>query len=289
MNRALAIKATGKLREAIGRDAMTYYHLFDSVGALADAALSSGGVEHGRGDWNGGLSPAEAVRRCHVGDLERVGPSDALLARFERFGFASPRRAWMNDVTGALPDVQAYLAGHPLAMRRRVSINDTASPLAIIVDLSSSQGVRVPALEKRGAAILALVRIMSARRPVELWAGCALDANGGRNASVCLARIDTAPLDLARAAFVLVGASFPRHICYGLGKGLDGFSGGWPYGSHTISRTMLRDMIAPAFPHVSDMLCVPAAHVDDKIHKDPEAWIESRLADLEVKAEAEAA
>jgi hypothetical protein len=289
MTQHFHLPATGALKKAIGRDAVTHIHLYDSCGALADAALASKGMESDADDWKGGLTAAEAVRRSHSGDMARVAPSDALLARFERFGFASPRRVWTNDVTGALPDVQAYLAGHPLAMRRRAKVTDTASPLAIIVDLSSSQGVRVPALEKRGAAILALVRIMSARRPVELWAGCALDANGGKNASVCLARIDTAPLDLARAAFVLVGASFPRHICYGLGKGLDGFSGGWPYGSHTISRTMLRDMIAPAFPHVSDMLCVPAAHVDDKIHNDPEAWIESRLADLEVKAEAEAA
>lgn len=286
MSQTFHLPATGKLLKAIGRDAITHVHLFDSCGALADAALASGGMDQGADDWRGGLTPAEAVRRSHAGDMARVAPSDALLARFERFGFAAPRRAWINDVTGAIPDVPAYLAGHPLAMRRRVKVTDTAAPLAIVVDLSSSQGVRAHDLEKRGAAILALVRIMSARRPVELWAGCALDANGGKNASVCLARIDTAPLDLARAAFVLVGASFPRHICYGLGKGLDGFGGGWPYGSHTISREMLRDMIAPAFPHVSDMLCVPAAHADDNIHKNPEAWIESKLAELEVKAEA---
>lgn len=288
MTQHLHLPATGALKKAIGRDAVTHVHLYDTCGALADAALASKGMESDSDAWRGGLTATEAVRRSHSGDMARVAPSDALLSRFERFGFASPRRAWVNDVTGALPDVQAYLAGHPLAMRRRVKIDDTAAPLAVVVDLSSSQSVKASDLEKRGAAILALVRILSARRPVELWAGCALDSRDG-GASVCLARIDTAPLDLARAAFVLVGAAFPRHICYGLGKGLDGFTGGWPYHSHTISRTMLRDMLAPAFPHVSDMLCVPAAHSDDQIHKNPEAWIEARLADMEVKAEAEAA
>ena len=285
MTQHFKLPATGALREAIGFDAVTHIHLYDSCGALADAALASKRMESSADDWRGGLTATEAVRRCHAGDLARVAPSDALLGRFERFGFVAPRRAWLNDVTGAIPDVPAYLAGHPLAMRRRTKITDTAAPLAIVADLSSSQGIKTSDLEKRGAAILALVRIMSARRPVELWAGCALDANGQNDASVILARIDTAPLDLARAAFVMVGSSFPRHVCYALGRALDGFGGGWPYGSHSISRTMMRDMIAPAFSHVSDMLCVPAAHMDDKIHKNPEAWIESRLADLEVKAD----
>lgn len=287
MSRMLAIPVPPSIREVLGRKATTHINLFDSPGQLAEAALAGGRVRNGD-SWAGGLSPAEAVRRSHMGDLERVGPSDSLMSRFERFGFESPRHAWRDDVTGAVPNVPAFLAGHPLAMRRRVKIQDVAAPLAVIVDLTSSSNVDASDLERRGAAILALVRILSARRPVELWAGCATDADGRKNASVTLARIETAPLDLARAAFVMVGAAFPRQLCYGLSKARNGFEGGWPYNSHTISRNMFRDMIADAFPHVSDMLCVPAAHSDDQIHKNPEGWIESKLAELET-APAEAA
>lgn len=280
MSRILAIPVPQSIREKLGRKATTHLNLFDSPAQLAEAAQAGGRVHNGD-SWSGGLSPAEAVRRSRMGDLERVGPSDSLMSRFERFGFEAPRHAWRDDVAGAVPNVPAFLAGHPLAMRRRVKIQDVAAPLAVIVDLTSSSNVSPSDLERRGAAILALVRILSARRPVELWAGCATDADNGKNASVTLARIETAPLDLARAAFVMVGASFPRQLCYGLSRARNGFAGGWPYSSHTISRTMFRDMIADAFPHVADMLCVPAAHSDDQIHKNPEAWIESKLADMD--------
>jgi hypothetical protein len=287
MSRTIARPVPASIQKALGRKATTHIHLFDSPGQLAEAAQAGGRVYNGD-NWSGGLSPAEAVRRSNMGDLDRVAPSDSLLSRFERFGFEAPRRAWVDDVTGAVPNVPAFLAGHPLAMRRRVKIQDAAAPLAVIVDLTSSSNVDASDLERRGAAILALVRILSARRPVELWAGCATDADGCKNASVTLARIETAPLDLARAAFVMVGASFPRQLCYGLSRARNGFAGSWPYGSHTISRTMFRDMIADAFPHVSDMLCIPAAHSDDQIHKNPEVWIESKLAEMDC-APAEAA
>jgi len=142
-------------------------------------------------------------------------------------------------------------------------------------------------LERRGAAILAIVRVLSARRPVELWAGTMTDADNRKNASAHFSRIETAPLDLARAAFVLVSPAFPRQLCYGASKA-DGFDGGWPYDSNRVSRHHMADIIRPAMPHISEFLAIPGAHETDQIHKSPEDWIETTLASLDATEDAAA-
>jgi hypothetical protein len=267
------------VRAALGRDAVTHFRFADSPGAMADHAIATGRIR-GADEWSGGLEAAEAARRCHYGDLAQAAASDALLSRFERFGFESVRREWRDDISGQIPNVPAFIAGTPLAMRRRVKVESPAAPLAIVVDLTSSAMISSKQLERRGAAILAIVRVLSARRPVELWAGTITDANNRRDATAHFARIETAPLDLARAAFVLVSPAFPRQLCYGASR-LDGFEGHWPFGSDTASREFMADLLRPAMLHIGDFLAIPGAHLSDEMHKNPEAWIESTLARLE--------
>ena len=282
----LSLPIPETVRAALGRDAVTHFRFADSPGAMADYAIASGRIR-GADEWSGGLEAAEAARRCHYGDLPRVAASDALLSRFERFSFQSVRREWRDDICGQVPNVPAYLAGTPLSMRRRAKVESAAAPLAIVVDLTSSAMIGSKDLERRGAAILAIVRVLSARRPVELWAGTITDADSRKNATAHFARIETAPLDLARAAFVLVSPAFPRQLCYGASR-LDGFEGHWPFGNDTTSRRFLEDIIRPAMPHIGDFLAVPAAHQTDEIHKSPEAWMESTLARLDATEDAAA-
>jgi len=285
--RKLSLPVPDSVRTALGGcNATTHFRFADSPGAMADYAISTGRIR-GADEWSGGLEAAEAARRCHYGDLSRVPPSDALLSRFERFSFQSVRREWRDDISGQVPNVPAYIAGTPLSMRRRAKVQSPAAPLAIVVDLTTSAMIKTDAIERRGAAILAVVRVLSARRPVELWAGTMTDANNRQDASAHFARIETAPLDLARAAFVLVSPAFPRQLCYGASR-LDGFEGHWPYGSDTVSRQFMEDIIRPAMPHIGDFLAIPGAHITDSMHKNPEEWIESTLARLE-SGEAEAA
>lgn len=263
----------------------THYILADSLSEMADCVLARAKELGGASSWSGGLTNAQAAQTMRSGDLSRVGPSDALLTRFERFAFATPTKAWRRDVAGSVPNVPAFLAGHPQTMRRRVRLVSAGAPLAIIVDLTTSANIDAADIEKRGAAILALVRILSARRPVELWAGAFTGADAGRNGCAMFARIDTSPLDLARAAFAMVSPAYPRRALYALAR-TRGFSGGWPYGSHDASRRFLDDIVRPAFPHMGDVLAIPAAHEHDAIHRDPVGWIEGTLAALDPAAAA---
>lgn len=288
--RAFTVPAHPKLAKRFGAR-KDHWMLFDTPAELAAWAVAncSTGSHWDRraNDWHGESSD-DAARLTTSGDLSRVARSDALLGRFERFAFETTRKAWRDDIAGGFPNVPAYLAGHPLAMRRRAPAESAAAPLAVVVDLSTSAGISADAIERRGAAILALVRMLAMRRPVELWAGTGLDADRRQNASLIFCKLETAPLDLATAAYIMTSASFPRALCYNIGHVAHNFGGGWPYGDAS-TRHHFAEMCAAGFTHADALLAIPAAHNDDAIGKDPEGWIERKLAELAPVAADEAA
>lgn len=267
------------------RDGRTDNYLtFDSPAELADyAADRAKNVRHLTRDPSGFTGPEtgeQALQKARTGDLAGVPASDALLEKFERFTFETARKAWADDVCGSIPNVPAFIAGHPLAMRRRIRQDSASAPVAIVADLTTSATISADQIAARGAAILALVRILSARRPVELWAGCTMDARSqGLSAIFC--RIETTPLDLATAAYVMTSASFPRRLCYGLATVEYGFFGLWPYNNdHNAPKKHGLQIIRRALEHVTEALYVPPIYADDLIATAPEKWIEGQLAAL---------
>jgi hypothetical protein len=232
-----------------------------------------------RPEWYGRITFDEACQLAIQGDVKLVAKSDKLLAKFERYAFETTGRGWRNDVVGALPDVPAYIAGHPLNMRRRTRLDSAAAPIAIVIDTTISAAIDSKTIMRRGAAILALVRILAGRRPVELWAVSQVGAKDSGCATVG-ARIDTTPLDLGTAAFALTHPGFPRRLCYSMARKY-GFSGSWPYNrGGGESRDCMVDMLRPAMPHVTECLFMPGMHVEDSAANEPELWIEQKLAEL---------
>lgn len=182
--------------------------MFDDLSDLADHATVNADRAKESDRFAGG-SLIQAVKFMREGDLSRVKSSNQLLDKFESLAFPTPARAWSDDVCGSIPNVPAFIAGHPLAMRRRIRQDNTAAPITVFVDLFASASFNHKQIERRGAAALALVRILSARRPVELYLGFSTANN--KNELVCpIVKIDTAPLDLARGAFALVSPMFLR-------------------------------------------------------------------------------
>lgn len=280
---AFTLDTCEAVRKVTNRASKDYFTLFDAPAELADwaQANATGAVEwkqHDYANFFGGDTAETACRKAREGDLSGVEASDELLARFERFAFETGRRAWVDDVCGSIPNVPAFIAGHPLAMRRRVRQDSASAPVAIVADLTTSAGISAEQIAKRGAAILALVRLLSSRRPVELWAGCMMQGKE-QGMSAVFARIETAPLDLATAAYVMTSASFPRRLCYATAR-KDGFAGRWPYGNYKIAQQHGAAMIAPAFSHVGQALYVPPIFTTDLAPTEPEKWIEARLSEL---------
>ena len=283
--RSFTVPASQEIENIIGRKAEDNWRLFNAPGEVIDYVESNctkvDNWTDGPTNFNGHETREDCARRTRGGDFERVAPSNALLERFERFAFETPRKGWRDDVTGSVANVPAYLAGQPTAMRRRVTNKDAGAPLAVIIDLATSSKISADTIEKRGAAVLALVRLLSMRRPVELWAGVFTGAGSNdRDCAAIFTKIETAPLDLATAAYVLCSAGFPRRLLYSVAHESCGFVSHWPYRNHSTSRAHMDAICRAGFHHVTDALCIPAVHIEDDIASNPQAWIERKLTEL---------
>jgi hypothetical protein len=285
--RKFSVPVSDVVKAAIPQASISHFRLYDSpADLLARVArlrpdnryLKSHG--HKAYTWNGDTTLAGAIQHATHGDLSAVAAAEKLLAAIdEMLPAPTTRHVMVDDVAGGAANVQAYLAGHPLAMRRKAKREDEFAPLAIIVDLASQANVTADQLRTRGVGILALCRALSARRPVELWAGVSqgIDHNSRNSQAVhSYVKIETAPMDLARAAFILSHPAMPRQILYALGN--DDFAeipegGPFAFGAATQARTHFREIIGQGFPEVSEVLTVPVAMGADHIITDPIPWI----------------
>jgi len=239
----------------------------------------------GRDEWSG-ATPAETFDRASAGNAKLTEPCDRLLARMETVDFATSRFATVSAVAGGAPCVPAYLAGSPLAMRRRVRIADDLAPLAVVVDIGVSASVKHDTIQRRGAAALALVRLLAATRPVSLWVVCGqiTDIDDTRRDAALAVRVDTAPLDVARAAWLLAAPEAFRRACFAATHAIAGNADkrgvNWLRDSHTRHPALLRDCL-PALTACDDFLLVPslitAGETQFGSDEQAAAWVQAQL------------
>ncbi len=249
--------------------------MFDSLDEIAQAGQASSGYRCDDVKWAGGTL-SEALRKTREGDLAGVAASEALLAKFESLSFPTYRREWYNEVAGHVANVPAFLAGHPQAMRRRRRAENSAAPITVFVDLFASCAFTQEQITTRGAAVLALVRLLAMHRPVTLYAAFATTSYSGRRShngrtTACVAvKLDTAPLDLAHAAYVLTSPLFLRqvlfHVCEQTAPGTDPFP---PLDG------ALCDVAEEMLGAGTQILAMPGVVSD--VVRDPGKWIEERI------------
>jgi hypothetical protein len=215
------------------------------------------------------------------GDMAGVSASDRLLQKFE--ADLHPSHGWdtFNVVAGGAPNVGAYLAGSPVAMRQRRRVVDVASPLTIFCDVVSSGGIEAGDLQKRGAAVLALVRALSNVRPVTVYAVAAMQQHGCANSWIAVS-LDQ-PLDLARAAFALAHPAFARALMYEAGPRLHGKEATgnlhWAFGDVSKYRKVARERWAALVQaNPDDCLFLAPPHMDDASIRDGAQWVKDMLA-----------
>lgn len=226
------------------------------------------------------------------GRLDLAEKTDKLVQKFEDHVFIG--RGWqvVNDVCGATPDIGAYLAGHPYNMRRRARTTKDTAPLALFLEMTASSGA-MDTLNERGAAMLALTRLLSNVRPVELWTcitygGAHGEKKGtaGPVLKMIAVKIETTPLDVARAAAAICQASNMAstgyHITREINGGWDGGARGWAYGVPEIERRyageILRRIVSPGSLAVYVPAGMAGARGDGaELLGNPEAWLRHML------------
>ena len=238
------------------------------------SSANSGVSDH----WAGG-SFFDAITRLSEGNMGMVPKSDELLTKFEAIEIETPKKGWRNDVVGERANVQAHLKGHPMAMRRRSREDNAFSPVTVFVNVAASSMFSAEQIQKRGIAILAFVRLLAMRRPVELYVG--LISRGYSNNMSCIAvRMDTAPLDLARISFALADPCFMRRAMINMAYYYGG-EGGLP---QCHGKDDFLAAVKKVLPTIGTQI-VAIPHMtsanEDAVH-DPEAFIERMLRETDL-------
>ena len=223
--------------------------------------------------WCGGT--LEELRRCAVlGDERLVAEADRFLSEIE--DQVPMSRGWRNvdDVVGAVPNVPAFLAGHPQHMRRRERVARDNAPLTLFLDLTSSAIIDAATVQRRAVVMLALVRLLVEHRSVSLWAGVGQDV-GMCGAGYVAWKIDTAPLDLARAAYHIGSTQMARRFGYGVNGIVNRSGGHWPHHDASHTKTHGERDLRAVFE--TEMLVIPALQFNDKSVRDPVNWLKETM------------
>lgn len=257
--------------------------MVDPEGLRAEARrIPSDRFERASG-WNGHVGTAEAITRTQTGDEALARRSDEMLAKLEDLVPRRPAFETIDDVVGAVPNIGAFLAGNPMSMRRREKFPKENAPITIFMDLSSSAMISAESVLKRGITLLALVRMLSQHRAVELWVGSGYGTStvgrrGRTDGKVCMAwRIDTTPLDLARAAHMIASTSMTRALAYTIYDTFYKGTGAWGWDSERKHRTQTKTSLEAIFPG-NEVLYIPAIHGHDDMVDRPEVWLKQQMA-----------
>ena len=220
-----------------------------------------------------------------TGDPKLAARAETMLSTLEDLDavYADNVPAWGRGVSGAMPDVPAYLAGSPLNMRRRTPQYGLA-PLTIVVETFMSGGVSDADRDRRGVAILALIRKLAMTgHAVDLY----LAHTSMREAATCLIRVENQPLDLVRAVWGFA-ASFERRgfkmasaqVLYNL-RGYQSLNSPFGLGTFPNDPVMQTEYYTPILSPDNALLAIPSYHGNQSFFGTDQStrqWLESNYA-----------
>jgi hypothetical protein len=281
------VKHNVKLNETDRDTRPCTFALFDSGSEMAQFALDNRCArDSGRSGGWADVSGETACKNAINGNLDAAAASDRYLERFESFAVPAAKMQAVDSVVGMIPNVPAYLSGNPYNMRTRRKLQNESAPLAVIVDGTSSAGIGSDKIQKRGSAILAFCRAVSARRPLELWIAAGLGSYADRAGFYAIHKLETAPFDLARAAPCIASSAWARNVGYKVCNH-HGSGGGWPFKGEPLNADQMARVMRHAFPHVADLLCIPAVFLtEDMLLSNPDKWLLDKIAEYSPQEDA---
>lgn len=256
------------------RDGQHHFMFLDAGEILRASREGAKWMKHQNQMWR--ISIKRFEQQVVTGEQAYVARADAVMREVE--GLVPMSRGYRNrdDVVGSLANVPAYLAGIPQAMRRRERVAKDNAPLTIFMDLATSAGISADNVLKRGIVLLALTRLLVEHRPVELWVGTMLDDSGWRRGAsgTCAWRIDTTPLDLARAAFHIADVAMSRLFGYAMCETMTNCHLGGSISAEGIERQkrQLREIMG-----WHEVLYIPAMHLRHPMVSAPGAWLKEMM------------
>lgn len=258
-----------------GKDTV-HLHKFNDIADFTKECEEKGVERYSSTDkFYGGMSASSAIDLCTHGILEGIKDSQKIIDDIQDNSIETVKPQWLNSIAGAFPNVPAFLAGENECMfNLGCDVSETA-PIKVIIGLTSSRGVDERDLRKRGAAILALVMKLAEVGPVEAWAYIELDRDS-REANLIMVRINTAPINLSVANYMLSHAAFTRGLGYHYLYKHHRTNGKWAFNSHNSEDRLNRLKFAMGV--TDNDIVIGSAFINDEIIKNPIKYINQTLA-----------
>lgn len=189
------------------------------------------------------------------------------------------------SIAGSRVDVQAYLAGSPMSMRRKVANDLQVRSVNIYVSTTCAGIISAANMLKRGSTIIALLQFLQMQQiAVELYL---LAETHGRTDGdfVQVIQVESHPLNLSTASFAIAHPAFARQITYAVAYKLDGFNGHWGRArGETGTSKKYQQLLADEIGLLPDDIYVPAAsYYDSDIMNSPDKWLEKQI--IKIKKE----
>lgn len=193
-----------------------------------------------------------------------------------------------NSVAGFMPNVPAALIGHPRNMVSRAvsDLQGINTPLNIYMEPGISGGLTITQVVQRGISILAFVLAMQNIRPIELYIAETNNVDHYKpNCFGAAVKIDTKPLDLARACWVF---THPEYVCpIGFATSVDLYHKttgkysnycGWSWEGRP-QNVNYQQAIREIYDMSDTDIFIPGGHLFDSLMiTDPVAWVKQMIA-----------
>jgi hypothetical protein len=252
---------------------------YPSIASLAYDWKANGKPKtHTNTSWYNDETADKTFRYAVEGDTSLVPVAENLLSQIDT-AIETPRLAWERSPAGAFCIVPDVLAGLPTPMRRQVHVADERAPITILVCSTSSAGVDSVTLQKRGTTVLALTMALARIRPISLKILSILNGYHDRTGeTIILADINTTPLDLSTACYVLTSCGFDRRMMHDLSVYHNGFTGGWPkaFNYHN-PKTYLDSLPSRLGFDPTNTLIIEPSKLSDYMLKYPIEWVNQQI------------
>lgn len=178
------------------------------------------GMQKNDTNWAGDVWE-KAIAKLEKGDATRTALASKLYEDIiQDMTPTTGRNIIAPAIVGFVPNIPAVLAGQPETMFQRQETDDIScyAPMRIFMETAVSSSVTAAQLINRGVALLAFTMVMNTVRPIELYtvSSAASDEGHGsygwQGTASNIVRIETRPLDVSRAAWMLTDPAYARRI-----------------------------------------------------------------------------
>jgi hypothetical protein len=241
-------------------------------------------IKNTRGDksWSGETWTESICRASNGGSVDCVQYAQEFIDRIQASLPETATHRWALEHVGAFPCVPAFLSGEPENMWAPADMPTETAPIRIYASVCCSCSVDWEAMQRRGAAILALVLIVSRTRPVELYTYSDWAEHDDRGDTVLSIRLPSHPMMVSEVAWALTAPALMRNLGFAyLRHHVPTIGHSFPWGDASRAD---RHRAGPAQRKLLNLepqdILIGPVYMGDPLTNDPVGFIQSELSKL---------